>query len=582
MSISPAPAAGQPSAPLTPPPAAAETSAGTVRRAENAGLVLLFAGLTFVVLFWRLGAPTFWDPDEAHYAETTREMIASGDWWAPSYNDEPFFDKPMLFHQLQGLAMIVLGETELGARAVPAAAALGLALVTFWLGSTLVSRDTGLIAALLLIASPGVFGLARYAILDTLFTLFLFGGCALLAVAALRERSALQWPGYAAIALAVMVKGPVALVLCGLTFAIAIVVSAELRRRLLGLHWASGLAIVLALSSPWFIYMYVRFGDAFVNGYILDENVRLYANRRFGNQPGFYFYFRILAAGLLPWTGLLVGRLFDDVRALVKRERVDAVELLLWCWIAAIVGFFSFSTFKLDHYVFPAAPALCLIAARAWYDVRAARMAARNRGSRIGLHLVGPLLVAIGLGCGYFLIARLELPAAAAAVPVALTAAGVVLTMLANLRGGFPPRAPWIVLSAMLVTYIGLVAYVMPALEQKKVVDDLAKIVGSDARGDDRVATYRMDRWNPVTRFYARRHVTFLNEPGDAHAFFSAPGPFFCIMRKPAFDEFVAQGAPLRAVSDRQGMWATSGRALWRQRMPTTHFVLAARDPASR
>jgi 4-amino-4-deoxy-L-arabinose transferase-like glycosyltransferase len=31
-----------------------------------------------------LGEPTFWDPDEAHDTETSREMIATGEWWAPS------------------------------------------------------------------------------------------------------------------------------------------------------------------------------------------------------------------------------------------------------------------------------------------------------------------------------------------------------------------------------------------------------------------------------------------------------------------------------------------------------------------
>src|SRR5450759_1421528 len=79
-------------------------------------LTALAAVLVFVVLFWRLGEPAFWDPDEAHYAETTREMVATGDWLAPHYNEQPFFDKPALFHQLQGAAMLVFGPTEFAAR----------------------------------------------------------------------------------------------------------------------------------------------------------------------------------------------------------------------------------------------------------------------------------------------------------------------------------------------------------------------------------------------------------------------------------------------------------------------------------
>src|SRR5262249_43994944 len=104
--------------------------------------------LVFVVLFWRLGVPTFWDPDEAHYAETSREMIATGDWLAPFYNEEPFFDKPALFHQLQGLAMRTVGDPELAARLVPALAALGLIAVTTWFGTVAVSRDVGILAGL--------------------------------------------------------------------------------------------------------------------------------------------------------------------------------------------------------------------------------------------------------------------------------------------------------------------------------------------------------------------------------------------------------------------------------------------------
>src|SRR3990172_4021278 len=93
-------------------------SASAPSPARTVALAAFAAVLVFVVLFWRLGEPTFWDPDEAHYAETTREMVATGDWMAPHYNEQPFFDKPALFHQLQGAAMLVFGPTEFAARLV--------------------------------------------------------------------------------------------------------------------------------------------------------------------------------------------------------------------------------------------------------------------------------------------------------------------------------------------------------------------------------------------------------------------------------------------------------------------------------
>ena len=549
-------------------------------RLEDAAVALLATALILVVVFWRLGTPTFWDPDEAHYAQTSRELVASGDWWAPYYNEQPFFDKPILFHQLQGAAMVVFGPTEFAARIVPALAALALIAITVWFGAVAVSWPVGVTAGLLLAASPGVFALSRYAILDTTFTAFVFSGAVLLTIAALYDRPRLQWPGYIAIALAVLTKGPLALVLCGVTLLLASIASADARRRLLGLRWVLGLGLVLALSVPWFVYMYVRFRQEFVDGYLLDENLRLYATNRFTNQPGIWFYFQILAAGLLPWTGLVVGRLFDDVRAAIKGERLDPLEILLWAWTAAVVGFFSFSRFKLDHYVFPAAPTLCLLCARAWADVRADSLATRNAGARAGLHLVGPLLVVIGLGCGYFLIARLELPRAAVVVPIAITAAGILLTTVINVRGragGAPPLYPWIALTALLMTYAGIIVFVLPALEQRKVVPDVARWVAAHADDRTRIASYRLNRWNPTFRFYVGRHVMFLDDPREAEAFFGSPQPFYCVMRRAAFQEFVGHAIPLTEIYERDGMWATSGRVLWRRRITPEQFVVVTR-----
>jgi 4-amino-4-deoxy-L-arabinose transferase-like glycosyltransferase len=541
---------------------------------QDAAIGAMAVALFFVVLFWRLGAPTFWDPDEAHYAETSREMVATGDWWAPHYNEQPFYDKPALFHQLQASAMRTIADPETGARIVPALAALGLIALTYWLSVTLISRDVAIVAALMLGASPGVFALSRYAILDTLFTLFTFGGAAVLAVAALRDRPRLQWIGYLLLAGGVMVKGPLAIVLAALTMIVLAAASADLRRRLFGLHWFLGLLLIVVASSPWFVYMYLRFRQEFVNGYILDENLRLFARSRFGNQPGFWFYFQILATGLLPWTGLLVGRMIDDLRCVWRGERVDHVETMLWSWTLVIVGFFTASTFKLDHYVFPAAPALCILCARAWTDVRRQHRQSSTAASRLGLYLIGPFLVVIGLGCGYFVIARLALPRAAIAIPIALTVAGATLTALANLRGALPPRAPWIVISALTITYAGIIVFVLPALEQRKVVPEMAAWVAAHARPSDRVCSFRMNRWTPAYRFYVGRHVEMLEDAREAEAFFAKPGPFYCIMRLNAYDEFVAQGAKLQPVLEREGMTVTSGRALFRSPQPPARYVV--------
>ena len=237
-----------------------------------------------------------------------------------------------------------------------------------------------------------MFGLARYAILDTIFTALLFGGVGLVAVAALRDRPRLQYPGYCWLPAAVMIKGPLALVLCGLTMGLAIAASADVRRRLLGLHWIAGLAMAVAIAAPWFVYMYLRFRGDFVAGYVLDENIMLFATERFtatSRRSGFIFRSSPPACcrGPASWSA---GWSTTCDRPGARRAS-DSVEVLLWAWTIAVVGFFTFSRFKLDHYVFPVAPTLCLLCARAWVDVRSFPDAPEHRGARIGILLVGPL-----------------------------------------------------------------------------------------------------------------------------------------------------------------------------------------------
>jgi hypothetical protein len=79
----------------------------------------------------------------------------------------------------------------------------------------------------------------------------------------------------------------------------------------------------------------------------------------------------------------------------------------------------------------------------------------------------------------------------------------------------------------------------------------------------------------------ADRMVEFLNArdstgPGGAK-------PFYGVMLAEGYDELVARGMPLEIVYAREGMWATSGRALWRKGIPATKFVVVTwRDGTAR
>lgn len=523
---------------------------------------LAWAIVLWVVLFWRLGYASFWDPDEAWYAAVTTEMLDRGDWLAPYYNGAPFFDKPILFYWLQMLAFAAWGESEFAARVVPALSAAMLFVSTAWFGTRHFDERTGRLGTLMLALLPATFALSAYAILDMTFTAFLFPGLALIVTAALEDRPRLQYPGYGLVALAVLTKGPLALVLAGLAFGIALLIAPDVRRQLLALRWVVGFVAVIAISAPWFGYMWWRFGHAFIDGYFLRENFWLYSRGLFTSTNSQLFYLRVTAVGLLPWTPLLIGRIVDIVRGSSCRTP----ERLLWAWSIAVVGFFSFSHFRLDHYIYPAAPALSLLAANEWTRLRTAQSFASHWGTAVGVAMVPVMMVAAGLALGVLILrVPLDLSPVVALAPMAFVASGVIV--LAQLRSqSFRPSVPWPIAAAILLAYGLILVVALPRFEAAKPVKRLAREIAARAVEPDSVAAYHVERWNPSWRFYVRHTVRQLDSPEDVEAFLKEPAKRFCLMLHTDYDALRASGVEMEIVSEQPGLFVTSGRALRRDR----------------
>src|SRR5262245_14033352 len=485
-------------------------------------------------------------------------MLASHSWLVPVYDGRPFFDKPPLFYLLQTATFSVFGATEFAARLVPAISAGALMVSVAWLGRHLFNRDTGRNGALMFAVLPATFALSSYAILDMTFTMFLFGGCALLTVSALAQRPGLQWPGYVLLALAVLTKGPLALVLSGLALVISLLLAPDARRLLLRLNWGLGLLLIAALTGPWFLYMWLRFGDAFVTGYVLRENLWLFAGSLYESQRSILFYPKVILVGLLPWTPLLIGRLFDAMRGV----KIETAERLLWSWSIAVVGLFTLSGFKLDHYVFPAAPALCLLWAAAWNRARSDER--HPIGTVAGLAAIPLILLAAGI----VLIpgldrVPLDLPGGARLLPLVLLASG--LAMLGQIGREWRPAAvPYIAVAGLLAGYALVITIGLPAFEELKPTRRLARMVAMTAGADDHIGMFRLNRWSSSWRFYVGRHSERLETDADLHRFFATPGRHYCAMLRTDYDRLAEQGFRLRIVHQEEGLFTTTGRTLRR------------------
>ena len=118
------------------------------------------------MVYWRLGYLSLFDPDEAHYAQLTRELMRDGGWLVPLLDGKPFIDKPVLFHWLQGLSVLLLGDTEFASRLPTAIAALVLFAITRWVGAVLFGAAIGEWGAIMFATIPATFALSSIAIFD--------------------------------------------------------------------------------------------------------------------------------------------------------------------------------------------------------------------------------------------------------------------------------------------------------------------------------------------------------------------------------------------------------------------------------
>ncbi|MFI5401846.1 MAG: ArnT family glycosyltransferase, partial [Planctomycetota bacterium] len=148
-----------------------------------------------------------WNPDEPRYAEVAREMRVTGEWLVPHLNGAIYAEKPPLFFWLSALGQAA-GLGFNAGRVVAGLAALGTLLVTWALARRFLGDRAALLGAVVLGTTVFFPWLARFGVLDVVLTFFV-------TLAAYGWIRGGPWVVlfYVGIGLAVLTKGPVAIVL---------------------------------------------------------------------------------------------------------------------------------------------------------------------------------------------------------------------------------------------------------------------------------------------------------------------------------------------------------------------------------
>lgn len=321
------------------------------RKAELAIIVLVAA----FIMFFQLGHLPLLDPDEPVYAQTAREMLQTGDFISPRIYGDFWYDKPPMYYWLVAGSFKLFGQSEFAARFPSALLAVCGVLLVYRFGKSIFGRRAGLIAALVLATSVEYFYLGKAAVTDITLTFFMTASLLLY----LKGR---YYPAYAAAGLAVLTKGPVAIVLPA-----AIVLAHLIWTKGLGeikrLKLVSGTLLMLLVASPWYLAMYHFHGMDFVDTFLGFHNVTRFLKPEHPSGTLWYYYIPVLLLGFFPWTVFLgqAGKsIWQERKGLVGRELS-----FLAIWAGAVFVFFSLSQTKLISYILPMYPPLALLTG--WY-----------------------------------------------------------------------------------------------------------------------------------------------------------------------------------------------------------------------
>lgn len=449
----------------------------------------LLAPILLVAFAVLMVAPGVWqvpplDRDEPRFAQATKQMVETGDYVDIRFQDEARHKKPVGIYWLQALAVNASGlgkDAPIWVYRLPSQIAAVLSvLLAYWVARAFLPARSAFVAGLF-VALAIIAGVeARLAKTDAVLLATILVAQGALARIWLRAASGRSWSlvflFWTALAASVLIKGPVGLMVVGLTIAGI----CAMRRRfgwLRALAPVPGLIWFVLLISPWFVAIWIATDGQFFQEAVGRDFVGKLATGQESHGAPPLTHLLAMIGTFWPLPAFLILSL-SRFRAIKGSD--TALFMLSWFLPSWLV--FELVATKLPHYTMPLLPALAILAAFLLEEEERPPFAKGLRWTAAALYFIPAAgLVAASVVVPFALGLWPSPPGAVLAAFALFFAVGAARRFI----GGRPLAAIAPVIAASLLLAIGTWSFTMPALAPIWVSGRLEAAVKRTAACDD-------------------------------------------------------------------------------------------------
>jgi len=311
---------------------------------RNEFTVALVAAILFIPF---LGNVHLFDWDEINFAESAREMIASGNYFSVQINFNRFTEKPPLFFWMQVVSMKLFGVNEFSARFPNAICGIITLVVLFRIGKQIFNEYFAHIWVMVYLGTFVTFLYFKSGIIDPWFNLFIFLAIyhfySLTTMLQVNRMKHLVLTGVF-LGLAVLTKGPVAILIALLTYVVVVVLN-RFRFFINGKEFIAIFVTTLLVCFAWFGVDLIQNGPSFLIEF-LQRQIAIFSTNDADHGEPFFYHWWVLLLGCFPASIFFMKGMF------IQMERNEQKMFKQWMgilfWVTLLL--FSIVKTKIVHY----------------------------------------------------------------------------------------------------------------------------------------------------------------------------------------------------------------------------------------